>query len=132
MDYFLASALFTRNEFAKARALLAECLENAERLLERHPQDLSARRYRFQAYCVLSGVADVEGKDQEFLENSERTIALGESCVRLAFESDLIDKLAVTRSFACTMPHSARRSRESLWPHQGQPSDVGRAVDRSS
>lgn len=43
-------------------------------------------------------MAEGEGKDQECLEHSERAIALGENCVRLAFEPDLIDLLATMRT----------------------------------
>ena len=81
----------------KSRTLLAECLENLDRSLRRHPRDQAASYRRFKAYWTLGAVADQEGNSEESLGHLERAVAHGQECLRLKPNSEVIRELAHCR-----------------------------------
>jgi serine/threonine protein kinase/tetratricopeptide (TPR) repeat protein len=97
IDLHLAAILEEQKRTERARPLLAECLKNVDRFLERHPRDHVAWRRRFNAYTALASVAAQEGKSGECLDHLERAVDYGQECLRLSPESDLIDGVAHCR-----------------------------------
>lgn len=97
VDLSLASSLEARKTLDKARSLLAECLENLDRSLERQPQDQTAMYCRFRAHWALALVADQEGKYDECLAHLERAVAHGHECLRPKPDPQLIKELAYCR-----------------------------------
>jgi eukaryotic-like serine/threonine-protein kinase len=97
VDICLATHFEFQGKSDERRFALTECLENAERALQLHPQDLTAIQFRFIACMMLGSVADKQGKREESLDHLERAVAHGEECMRLDPSPALATKVAECR-----------------------------------
>jgi eukaryotic-like serine/threonine-protein kinase len=97
VDLFLGSRFAAQKHLEESRALLAECLDNLQRLLERHPHDQTALRRRLNVYGILASMAAQERKSDEHLAHLERAVADGQECFRFKPDVELMYELVIYR-----------------------------------
>jgi tetratricopeptide (TPR) repeat protein len=83
LDLALATQLLDRGKLQESRPLIDECLENLDRVLQRHPRELSALYDQFMAYRQLGMLADREGNGAESLRYLQQAVVHGEGYNRL-------------------------------------------------
>jgi tetratricopeptide (TPR) repeat protein len=108
VDYSLASCFADQNQFDISCSLLAECMENADRVLQRRPHDALCLFHRFKAYMALASVADQEGKSEESVRHLEQAVTHGQECLRHKDDRDLIDTAGLIDELAETRRSLAR------------------------
>ena len=90
LDLLLAIQLGSRAKLHEARQMLKDCLENLNKVLQRHPRELSALYDQFVAYWELGSLADREGKSEESLSYLQQAVVHGEGYNRLKPNSAVI------------------------------------------
>lgn len=105
LDLLLASQLASREKLHEARLMFEECLENSDKVLQRHPCESVALYHRFMACWELGSLADRESKSEESLSYLRQAVVHGEGYNLLNPNSAVIGLAECRWSLAQSLRH---------------------------